>query len=200
MDTKRSEAKSHTLGGLLAVARERAVPVVRAVPDEALSAPTPCADYDVKALVNHLFQVVVEFQKLAAKGESDFSTTPDRVGAGPDWRERFAEETDRLVAAWSAPGAEEGTAGAWRMPARLVGGMALLDLTVHAWDLARATGQEYRADDELEPVLEQLAGTVAELAPTARSTGVFAEPVPVAEGASAFERLLGQTGRDPYRT
>ncbi|MFH9003533.1 TIGR03086 family metal-binding protein [Streptomyces afghaniensis] len=200
MDTERSEAKSHTLGDLLAVARERAVPVVRAVPDEALSAPTPCADYDVKSLVNHLFQVVVEFQKLAAKGESDFSTTPDRVGAGHDWRERFAEETDRLVAAWSAPGAEEGTAGAWQMPARLVGSMALLDLTVHAWDLARATGQEYRADDELEPVLEQLAGTVAELAPTARSTGVFGEPVPVAEGASAFERLLGQTGRDPYRT
>ncbi|MFI6852479.1 TIGR03086 family metal-binding protein [Streptomyces sp. NPDC050416] len=200
MDTKRREAKSHTLGDLLAVARERAVPVVRAVPDEALSAPTPCADYDVKALVNHLFQVVVEFQKLAAKGESDFSTTPDRVGAGPDWRERFAEETDRLVAAWSAPGAEEGTAGAWQMPARLVGAMALLDLTVHAWDLARATGQEYGADDALEPVLEQLAGTVAELAPTARSTGVFAEPVPLAEGASAFERLLAQTGRDPYRT
>jgi uncharacterized protein (TIGR03086 family) len=200
METERSEVKGHTLGDLLAVARERAVPVVRAVPDEALSAPTPCADYDVKGLVNHLFQVVVEFQKLAAKGESDFSTTPDRVGAGPDWRERFAEETDRLVAAWSAPGAEEGTAGAWQMPARLVGSMALLDLTVHAWDLARATGQEYRADDGMEPVLEQLAGTVAELAPTARSTGVFAEPVPVAEGAPAFERLLGQTGRDPYRT
>jgi uncharacterized protein (TIGR03086 family) len=198
MDTERSEVKSRTLGDLLRVARERAVPVVRAIPDEALAAPTPCADYDVKALVNHLFQVVVEFQKLAAKGESDFSATPDRVGAGPDWRERFAEETDKLVAAWSAPGAEEGTAGAWKMPAGLVGSMALLDLTVHVWDLARAMGQEYRVDDGVDPVLERLAGAVAELAPTARSTGVFAEPVRVAEGASALERLLGQTGRDPY--
>ncbi|MBT2419091.1 TIGR03086 family protein [Streptomyces sp. ISL-22] len=198
METKHSAVKSHTLGDLLAVARERAVPVVRGIPDEALAAPTPCADYDVKALVNHLFQVVVEFQKLAAKGESDFSSTPDRVGAGPDWRERFADETARLVAAWSAPGAEEGTAGAWQMPARLVGSMALLDLTVHVWDLARATGQGFRPDEGAEPVLEQLAGTVAELAPTARATGVFGEPVQVGEGASAWERLLAQTGRDPY--
>ncbi|MBZ9644422.1 TIGR03086 family metal-binding protein [Streptomyces sp. PSKA30] len=198
MDTNSSEAPSRSLGDLLTVARERAVPVVRAIPDEALAAPTPCAEYDVKALVNHLFQVVVEFQKLAAKGESDFSATPDRVGAGPDWRERFAEETDKLVAAWSAPGAEEGAAGAWKMPARLVGSMALLDLTVHVWDLARATGQEYRADGGVEPVLEQLTGTVAELAPTARKTGVFAEPVPVGEQASPFERLLAQTGRDPH--
>ncbi|KUO20998.1 TIGR03086 family metal-binding protein [Streptomyces dysideae] len=198
MDTKSVRADRYGIGELLGMARERAVPVLRAVPDEALGAATPCADYDVKALVNHLLQVVVEFQKLAAKGESDFATTPDRVGAGPDWRERFAEETDRLVAAWSAPGAEEGTAGAWQMPARLVGSMALLDLTVHVWDLARATGQEYREDDDVaEVVVEQLAGTVAELAPTARATGVFRDPVPVAEGASAFERLLGQTGRDP---
>ncbi|WP_328342010.1 hypothetical protein [Streptomyces violaceus] len=73
----------------------------------------------------------------------------------------------------------------------------MLDLAVRVWDLARATGQEYRVDD-VDPLLERLAGTVAELAPTARSTGVFAEPVRVAEGASALERLLGQTGRDPY--
>ncbi|MGW3724362.1 TIGR03086 family metal-binding protein [Streptomyces sp. NPDC000851] len=200
MDTKHGEAKNHTLGDLLARARERAVPVVRAVPDELLAAPTPCADYDVKSLVNHLFHVVVEFQKLAAKGESDFSSTPDRVGAGPDWRERFADETDELVAAWAAPGAEDGTAGAWQMPARLVGSMALLDLTVHVWDLAQAIGREYPVDEAAEAVVEQLTGTVAELAPTARATGVFADPVAVTETASAFERLLAQTGRDPHWT
>ncbi|MFE1837086.1 TIGR03086 family metal-binding protein [Streptomyces sviceus] len=195
MDTNTAK-QTYGIGELLGTARERAVPVVRGIADPALGAATPCAEYDVKELVNHLFQVIAQFQRLAAKEPSDFGeVAADRVGEGPDWRERFAVEADRLVSAWSAPGAEEGTTGAMDMPARLVGSMALLDLTVHVWDLARATGQEYGAPDEA--VVAELTGAVAELAPTARKMGVFGEPVAVAEGASAFERLLAGTGRDP---
>ncbi|MEU9173703.1 TIGR03086 family metal-binding protein [Streptomyces sp. NPDC048420] len=195
MDTNETK-KTYGIGELLGMARERAVPVVRGIPDSALGAATPCAEYDVKALVNHVFQVVVQFQRLAAKEPSEFgAAAPDRVAEGADWRERLVAETGRLVAAWSVPGAEEGVTGAMGMPARLVGGMALLDLTVHVWDLARATGQEY---GEVEgAVVAELAGAVAELEPTARKMGVFGEPVGVGEGASAFERLLGRTGRDP---
>ncbi|MEU3610731.1 TIGR03086 family metal-binding protein [Streptomyces sp. NPDC006872] len=189
-------AKAYGIGELLGLARERAVPVVRGIADATLAAPTPCAEYDVKALVNHVFQVLVQFQRLAAKEASDFGEAPDRVGEESDWRAGLLAEADRLVAAWSVPGAEEGTTGAMDMPARLVGSMALLDLTVHLWDLARATGQEYRAADDA--VVAELAGAVAQLEPTARKMGVFGEPVAVAEGASEFERLLARTGRDPY--
>ncbi|MEH0557204.1 TIGR03086 family metal-binding protein [Streptomyces sp. B21-101] len=184
------------IGELLGRARERAEPVLRGVPDAALAGPTPCAEYDVKTLVNHVFQVVVQFQRLAAKEESEFGEAPDRVGVGPDWRERLVAETDLLVAAWSAPGAEEGTTGAMDMPARLVGSMALLDLTVHVWDLARATGQDFPEADEA--VVAELAGAVAVLEPTARRMGVFGEAVAAAEDASPFERLLARTGRDPH--
>ena len=196
MDTNTAK-QTYGIGELLGTARERAVPVVRGIADTALGAATPCAEYDVKELVNHLFQVIVQFQRLAAKEPSDFGeVAADRVAEGPDWRERFAVEADRLVAAWSAPGAEEGTTGGMDMPARLVGSMALLDLTVHVWDLARATGQEYPGADEA--VVAELSGAVDELAPTARTMGVFGEPVPEAEDASAFERLLARTGRDPH--
>lgn len=194
MDT--NPVKTYGIGELLGMARERAIPVVRGISDATLSAPTPCAEYDVKALVNHLFQVIVQFQRLAVKEASDFGETPDRVAEGPEWRERLVGEADRLVTVWSAPGAEEGTTGGMNMPARLVGSMALLDLTVHVWDLARATGQEYPGADEA--VVAELAGAVDELAPTARKMGVFGEPVPEAEGASAFERLLARTGRNPH--
>ncbi|MFD8230969.1 TIGR03086 family metal-binding protein [Streptomyces sp. NPDC059696] len=193
MDTK--AVRTPGIGELLALARERAVPVVRGIPDAALDAPTPCAEYDVRALAGHLFQVIVQFQRLAAKEASDFSGAADVVAGGPDWRERLVREADRLVAAWSAPGAEEGTTGAMDMPARLVGAMALLDLTVHVWDLARATGQDDPGADEA--VVAELAGAVDRLAPTARTMGVFGEPVPEGEGASAFERLLARTGRTP---
>ncbi|MEV5357271.1 TIGR03086 family metal-binding protein [Streptomyces sp. NPDC086081] len=193
MDT--DDMRTYGIGELLGLALERAVPVVRGIGDEALAAPTPCAEYDVKALVNHLFQVIVQFQRLAVKEASDFGEPADVVAQGPRWRERLVEEAERLVAAWSAPGAEEGTTGAMGMPARLVGSMALLDLTVHVWDLARATGQDDPGADAA--VVAELAGAVAELAPTARRMGVFGEPVPEAEGASAFERLLARTGRNP---
>ncbi|WP_306321165.1 MULTISPECIES: TIGR03086 family metal-binding protein [unclassified Streptomyces] len=188
------QKQAKALGALLAAAGARAVPVVAGIEDEALDAPTPCADYDARALANHLFHVVVEFQKLAVKEDSDFSATPDYV-AEAGWRERFDKEVEALVAAWSTPGAEEGESGAMRMPARLVGSMALLDLTVHAWDLARATGQSYEVPGEVVGVL---ADAVAELSPTARAMGVFGEPARVGADASEFERLLAATGRDPY--
>ncbi|KUF17505.1 MULTISPECIES: TIGR03086 family metal-binding protein [Streptomyces] len=192
---------THTTGDLLAVAAAHALPVVRGIPEDRLAAPTPCAEYDVRDLMNHLFHVVVQFQELAAKRNADFGgATPDRLGRGADWRERFAAETEKLVTAWSAPGADEGRTGAMDMPARTVGAMVLLDLTVHAWDLARATGQEYAAGAGAGTgeVVGALRAAVAELAPTARSMGVFGEPVPVPAGATEFERLLAETGRDPY--
>ncbi|MFD4831032.1 TIGR03086 family metal-binding protein [Streptomyces uncialis] len=185
------------LGPLLGASGGQAVSLVRAVPDDALAAATPCADYDVRALVNHLFQVVTQFRELALKKPSDFGDTPDVVGTDGHWRESFAAAVDELVRVWSAPGAEEGTTGAMDMPARTVGCLVLLDLTVHAWDLARATGREYRPDPGGAGVVPVLATAVTGLAPTARRMGMFAEPLPVREDAPDFERLLAVTGRDP---
>jgi uncharacterized protein (TIGR03086 family) len=183
------------VGALLDAAARAAVPVVRGLRDDGLGAPTPCDRFTVRDLLNHLFQVVVNFQALAAKETPDFSTTPDYVGMyGPDWRERFADETARLVRAWSAPGAEEGTSGALGLPARTVGGLALIDLTVHAWDLARSSGQSFTPDDE---GVRELLAVVREMGPTARQWGVFGEPCPIGPGASDFTTLLALTGRDP---
>ena len=185
---------TNTISDLLEAAAECAVPVVRGITDDRLDDPTPCAEYDVRALVDHLTQVVINFQALAAKKDADFSVEARFVDGGGDWRERFAEETATLVGAWAAPGAEEGTTGTFGLPARTVGHMVLGDLTVHAWDLARATGQEFTPSPavvvELGPALDQMA-------PMARKGGVFGEPVALGEGASAFERVLAVTGRDP---
>lgn len=178
---------------LLASAADRAVPVVDGIGDDRLEDRTPCAEYDVRALVSHLFQVVVNFQALAARKEVDFTgEAPDAVTG--DWRARFEQETAALTAAWDAPGAEDGTAGSMGLPARTVGHMVLGDLTVHAWDLARATGQEFVPDGA---VIGELEPALAAMAPMARQANVFGEPVPVPEGADALTRLLALTGRDP---
>ncbi|GAA2247299.1 hypothetical protein GCM10010145_13020 [Streptomyces ruber] len=185
-----------SISELLEAASARAVPVVRGVPDERLGGPTPCAEYSVRELVGHLTHVVVGFQAYAAKGEADFAVTPDYVGEDPGWRERFAAEAGRLVEAWAAPGAEEGTAGRTGLPARTLGHMVLLDLLVHAWDLAVATGQDFEPDPS---VVELLTPVVEQMAPTAREWKAFGAPAPVPDGATAFERLLATTGRDPRR-
>ncbi|MFH9266124.1 TIGR03086 family metal-binding protein [Streptomyces sp. NPDC017546] len=183
---------TQTIGELLEAAADRALPVVRGIEDGQLGGGTPCAEYDVRALVNHLFQVVVNFQALAAREEVDFGQVPEFVAG--DWRARFGAETARLVEAWSVPGVEEGTTGQMGLPARTVGLMVLGDLTVHAWDLARATGADFVPE---ERVLDELGPGLAALAPQAREMKVFGEPFPVEEGATAFERLLAVTGRDP---
>lgn len=182
-----------TISALLAAAADRAVPVVRGVRDDQLEAPTPCADYTVRDLLNHLFHIVIGFTVRAAKQEFDFRTAPDHLQ--PGWRDRFPEVAARLVRAWAAPGAEEGTSGPLNMPAATVGRLALLDLTIHPWDLARATGQEFTPD---EAGVRQLEPHVAQTAPMARQRNVFGEPVTVPASASPFARLLGRTGRDPH--
>ncbi|NEC02205.1 TIGR03086 family metal-binding protein [Streptomyces anulatus] len=183
---------TQTIGELLESAADRALPVVRGIDDGQLGGGTPCAEYDVRALVNHLFQVVVNFRALAAREEVDFGQVPEFVAG--DWRGRFGDETARLVEAWSVPGVEEGTTGRMGLPARTVGLMVLGDLTVHAWDLARATGADFVPE---ESVVDELGPGLAAMAPQAREMKVFGEPFPVGEGASAFERLLAVTGRDP---
>ncbi|SEC12598.1 TIGR03086 family protein [Streptomyces sp. 2224.1] len=186
------------ISALLEAAAHAALPVLRGVRDDQLALPTPCAEYDLRALLNHLFHVVVAFQTLAAKKDVDFSTTPDRLGEyGARWPDRFADETARLVEAWAAPGAEDGLTGGMNLPARTVGAMVLLDLTVHAWDAARATGLPYAP---AAGCVAELRTLVARMAPTARKMNVFGDPFPVPSGASALDVLLAETGRDPYWT
>ncbi|QNP64630.1 TIGR03086 family metal-binding protein [Streptomyces genisteinicus] len=190
---------TNTLSDLLERAAGRTVPVVCGITDDQLAGPTPCAEYDVRALVDHLFQVVVNFQRLAAKEDSDFGDGARFAGHG-DWRTEFAAQTRALAEAWAVPGADEGETGAMSMPAALVGRMALGDLVVHAWDLARATGQEYAPDPG---TVTEVRAAFGELAPTARTMGVFGTERELPAGdtpPSDFDRLLALTGRDPRWT
>ncbi|MFC4495071.1 TIGR03086 family metal-binding protein [Streptomyces ovatisporus] len=184
---------AYDLTGLLKGAAERAEPVVRGVKESDLGSPTPCSEYDVRDLINHLLHVVISFQALAARGTADFSTTPDYLEDSA-WRARFGREAGLLVEAWSQPGALEGVSQGMGLPQRTVGEMVLGDMTVHAWDLARATGQDFVPYGPGVPVLNEGFGA---LAPTGRKMNVFAEPVQVAEDATDFDKLLALTGRDP---
>ncbi|NBE82627.1 TIGR03086 family metal-binding protein [Micromonospora rubida] len=187
MATKTSE--------LLSEAAPRAVAVVRALHDDQLDLPTPCADYSVRDLMNHLYQVVVNFQELAAKRPANWDKT-DYLTDG--WRDRFAAETERLIGAWADPAALEGVSPGMGLPPETVGEMGLIDLTVHAWDLARATGQPFDAAPDVPAVLHAFMDRMGD---TGQQMGAFAAPVaaPVAAppDASPLDRALARMGRHP---
>ncbi|WP_328318978.1 hypothetical protein [Streptomyces sp. NBC_00388] len=81
-----------------------------------------------------------------------------------------------------------------RLPAGTVGHMVLGELTVHAWDLACATGQDLAPG---AAVIGELLPALADMAPMARAAGMFGEPVYVPAGAPAPGRVLALTGRGP---
>ncbi|MGC4999693.1 MULTISPECIES: TIGR03086 family metal-binding protein [unclassified Streptomyces] len=183
---------ANSVSSLIDSAVRATAPVVDGVTDAQLTDPTPCAEFDVRALLNHLFHVVTNFQKLAVREPADLATAAEYLDEG-DWRSRFREEGARLAKAWAAPGAEEGISPAMGLPQRSLAAMVLGDLLVHGWDLARATGQEYTPD---AATVEEVAPELEKIAPMGRNAGVFGEAVPAPAGATRFERLLGDTGRD----
>ncbi|MBL7256724.1 TIGR03086 family protein [Actinoplanes sp. LDG1-01] len=175
----------------MAAAAERTVPIVQGIRDEQLADATPCAEYQVRDLLNHLFQVVVAFQGAAKREPLDMSDTPDSIAGG--WRERFARETELMIDAWSEPAALDGVAPGSGLPQAVVGNLALADLTIHGWDLATATRQPYAPADG---AVEALLPFMEQMAPMGRKMGAFKDEVVEAPaGAGDFERLLAFSGR-----
>jgi uncharacterized protein (TIGR03086 family) len=179
-----------TVGGLL-----------RALPDEALQRPTPCPDYSVGDLIDHVNSFCLGFTAAAKREVRDQRPPPGAVDRLPDdWREQIPQRLDELAGAWSDPAAWEGMTGVagLELPGEVAGMIALDELVVHGWDLAVATGQPYDvAPEVLVPLHGFVEGFVGDGPPR---EGLFGAQVPVPDDAPVLHRILGLTGRDPAWT
>ncbi|WNV74704.1 TIGR03086 family metal-binding protein [Geodermatophilus sp. DSM 44513] len=113
----------------------------------------------------------------------------------PDPLTSWEGAADEALAAVAAADLASGTVHLSRGPtpaAEYVEEMTA-DLTVHSWDLARATG----GDEVLDPALVRAAGGLAARLPDGGVPGLFGPPVPVPDGASPQDRLLARFGRRP---
>jgi len=157
--------------------------------DGDLARPTPCADWDVRALLGHLFNVVAQFPVLLRGEQPDWSATPD-LG---DRHATFRALADENLAAWRAPGALDA-------PSTLLPGMKMVDFNlcdavVHAWDLARALGEDPALDaDAVALVYETWRNAPVD---EGRKYGAFGPAVDVPVDAPVIDRLLGLLGRQP---
>ncbi|GIF73998.1 TIGR03086 family metal-binding protein [Asanoa siamensis] len=181
------------LDSVISDATGRTGAVLRAVTPADLAAPTPCAQWDVRTLVNHLLQVGSALA-LAGRG----GPVPGELWAAelmdPEFADRFDTDAADARAAWAEPPAGPITLGAYEMPPAAVASMLAADLTIHGWDLARATGQDYAPEPG---TVELTTRFMAEMVEQGRARGIFADPVPVAPDAGPFAAVLAVSGRDP---
>lgn len=124
--------------------------------DDSLSAPTPCDGTSVAGMLDHLMGLSLAFTWGARKAPEGSSSGPPRASAEslpPDWRAVLPRRLDELAEAWRDPAAWQGTtsvAGVC-MPGEQMGVVALDEVVMHGWDLARATGQPFNCDPDWTP-------------------------------------------------
>jgi uncharacterized protein (TIGR03086 family) len=170
--------------------------LARVQPDQ-WTAPTPCTEWDVQALVNHVVGANRRYTLLlhgATAGEVDATRTVDHLGQDPV--NSFVTTAAALNAAFCEPGALARTAhhpGGERTGAQLLE-MRVLDVAVHTWDLARAIA----ADESLDPDVIAFALTLHDTFEAGRERGSFAPPPGTTPThLSAQARLLHLLGRRP---
>ncbi|MTD58845.1 TIGR03086 family metal-binding protein [Amycolatopsis pithecellobii] len=186
------------LSEALTDAAARIATVVRGVSPRRLDAATPCPEYSVRRLINHLlyWSPIIEevgLRKTSSPDRRD-DGTPDRTVG--DWQGEYLGWLDRIVEAWAPAAAWAGTAtvSGRQVPAATIGEKSLVELVVHGWDLARGTGQEYRCPDALAHVVKRVISDTAE---ETRALGMFGPAVRVEGTAAALDQALAFSGRDP---
>jgi uncharacterized protein (TIGR03086 family) len=165
--------------------------LINAIRPDQWSAPTPCEQWDVHRVVEHLVGMNLVFAAMLA-GEP----LPER-GKGPDRDDlarAFSDSATSLLAAFAEPGVLDrsyagplGTAtGSDRLQIRLY------DLLAHGWDLAAATGQPANLPDD---AARDALGFVREQLTDDARAGRFAPPQPTPDGARPIEQLVAFLGR-----
>ncbi|MFC9257568.1 TIGR03086 family metal-binding protein [Amycolatopsis thailandensis] len=182
---------------LIAPAAAEFAGILRGIGETEFAARTPCAEYDVRALLNHLLYWGPWLEAAGRKAPPPEVATGEAEAAlvGPGWLDVAERQTARLVDVFGTPEAWQGMTalGTAQMPASIVGDMVLGEFVFHGWDLARALG---RTIDVAPEAAEAVYVSAVAMGEQARSMKVYGEEVTVAEGATAFERALGATGRN----
>ena len=161
-------------------------------PDQA-DLPTPCPDWDVQRLAEHVVRDLRMFTARAGGAEWKEETpslSPD------EWADVYQDSADALVGAWRDGGPLDQVVKLpfGEVPKAWFVGQQLSDVIVHGWDLAVATGQSTEFDQGLAATALDWGRT--NLKPEYRGRD-FGPEVDVPAEAPAMDRLVGFFGRNP---
>jgi uncharacterized protein (TIGR03086 family) len=151
-----------------------------------LDAATPCDEWDVRTLMNHMLDTQRYFAGVGrGRDVAPPAPTPPQL-LGDDPVADFTRARSETLSAFAPPGVLARTGPSL--------GIAFSDQLLHGWDLAEATAQ----DATMPPALAQAAYEMIHGRFTdEQRKGVFKPEVPIAPDASAQDKLLGYTGRGP---
>jgi uncharacterized protein (TIGR03086 family) len=179
-------------------AGDRLIDLTTGITDDRLARATPCTDYTVGDLIDHLDNAAQLFTSVALgdNGLRTARTGPSAAHLGPGWRDSFTDHVRALGKAWDAPRAWQGSAAAvgLELPNELWGKIALTELVVHGWDIARALDVRFELPEQtLRACHDHLTAFVV----GAPVPGLFGAPVDVSPDAPLFDRIVAITGRVP---
>jgi uncharacterized protein (TIGR03086 family) len=172
----------------------RVVTTVERIRPDQLDAPTPCTEFRVRDVIDHLVVVGTRFAHLF-RGEEPSLVDPPAADATEVPVTELWEVFDDLVDAAQSPGAMDRTIS---LPVAEMSGDAFarlfaVDGLVHGWDLATATGQAYEPPDEV--VYPATSFALRSITPAMRHAGMFHGPATPPPGATPLEHLIAHTGR-----
>jgi uncharacterized protein (TIGR03086 family) len=182
---------------MAAAAAEAARVVAGAASAENLEQTTPCTDWDLRALLNHTILWTSYSAERRAHGESVAEELMSKdFTAEPGYAQAYQAQIAKAVHAWSSPEAWAGDRNVMgnATPAADIAAMLIAEMVLHGWDVAKATGQDFHCDDA---VARNVLKTVEAQGDLFRQYQGFAAIVPVPDDATALDRALALSGRDP---
>lgn len=185
----------------LGPAAQQLAQLVSNVTDEQHPAPTPCPQYQVADLLEHIGTMARAFAAAARKETSPLTEQQpagDAARLPADWRIRIPADLATLAQAWSGPGAWEGMTriAGMESPANMVGVTLADELVVHGWDLAQATGQPYQPDPAAVGAARTFLDLFASPDAPAGDDVAFGPSRAAPGNASPFDQVLSLAGRD----
>lgn len=160
-----------------------------------MSLPTPCTEWDVRTLLNHLIGCMPMFTQASRGIAAPHDEAVDALGADP--AATFAAHARENLVAWRRPGAMRtmcplppGT-----MPGEAAVLMNASEALIHGWDLATAIGGDTSLDEQASELVLRFVGSLPLEA--FQAAGALGPPVQVPADASAADRLIAISGRQP---
>jgi len=174
--------------------------VVDNIEPSQLDNPTPCTEWTVRDILNHVTGGATMFGLCVRDG----AVSDEKLGEimtgdnlGSDFKASFHRAVDDAEESFAIPGAMDRIVKLpfGEMPAGVAVNIAIFDVATHAWDLAKATDQSTDLDPEVIGAAYQVAQNM--LTDDWRNAGMFGQQVAIADDAPVADRLAALAGRTP---
>lgn len=169
--------------------------VVTGISREQLDVPTPCTEWSVCDLLNHL---IWQYEGIAAAAAGE-ALPEDQDYTAEDHVAAYYAASVRTRDAFSAPGAlEKKFEMPWgETPGQMLLGLAIADTAVHGCDLAKATGHELQLDDDIAEAVHGMTTGMLQPRGSFPREGSFADEIEVPDDAPMRDKMLAYLGRRP---